>query len=108
MTHHSIADAPPPVGVAVFVWWWGENRDIVATWDGARWRDEQGRLVRGPVLYWRVKCRLLLHLCPQEPPAVVGVGLITPHAVHVATFGRVCVVSPAHTGQPLQRNTSGV
>jgi hypothetical protein len=53
MTHHSVADAPPPVGVAVYVWWWGENRDIVATWDGARWRDEQGRIVRGPVTHWR-------------------------------------------------------
>lgn len=43
---------PPPVGVPLRVWWWGEG-EITATFDGAQWRDEAGRIVRGPVVYWR-------------------------------------------------------
>jgi len=51
-TYHNIADTPPPVGVLVLIWWWGEG-EISATWTGERWLDEQGRIVREPVLYWR-------------------------------------------------------
>ena len=42
----------PPIGVPLWIWWWGEG-EIVATWDGAHWRDEQGRIVREPVTHWR-------------------------------------------------------
>jgi hypothetical protein len=43
---------PPPAGVPLRIWWWGEG-EITATWDGQRWRDEKGRIVREPVRYWR-------------------------------------------------------
>jgi hypothetical protein len=48
------AQAMPAVGVYVRIWWWGEG-EISAAWDGARWRDEQRRIVQGPVLCWREK-----------------------------------------------------
>lgn len=52
-TYHSITQTPPPVGVRLLIWWWGEG-EIVATFDGVRWRDEQGRIVRGPITHWRL------------------------------------------------------
>jgi hypothetical protein len=42
----------PPVGHVVRIWWWGEG-EIAAAFDGAQWRDEQGRVVRGPITHWR-------------------------------------------------------
>ncbi len=51
--HHNIAQVAPPVATWVQVFWWGENTWIVARYDGEHWRDELGRIVRGPLLYWR-------------------------------------------------------
>jgi hypothetical protein len=51
--HHRIADTAPPTGTPVQVYWWGENRWIVATWTGLDWRDELGRIVQGPIIYWK-------------------------------------------------------
>jgi hypothetical protein len=51
--YHNIAHVPPPVAVWLEVFWWGENRWITARYDGEHWRDELGRIVRGPVIYWR-------------------------------------------------------
>jgi hypothetical protein len=50
--YQRIDQAPPPVGVPLQIWWWGEG-EIVATWDGQQWRDDRGRIVRGPVWFWR-------------------------------------------------------
>ncbi len=51
--YHRIADTPPPIGAPVLVFWWGDNAWITATWTGDHWQDEQGRIVREPVLYWK-------------------------------------------------------
>ena len=51
--HHNIATTPPPVATWVQVLWWGENRWITARFDGTHWRDELGRIVQGPIIYWR-------------------------------------------------------
>ena len=51
--HHNIATTPPPVAIWVQVFWWGENRWITARFDGEHWRDELGRIVQGPIVYWR-------------------------------------------------------
>ena len=51
--HYRIADTSPPVATWVQVYWWGENRWITARFDGVNWRDELGRIVQGPIIYWR-------------------------------------------------------
>lgn len=42
---------PPPVGVMVRIWW--HVIELPAMWDGAHWRDAEGRVLAGPILYWR-------------------------------------------------------
>ena len=49
--YNEVAKVPPPVGRPVIIWWWIGER--VALWDGERWRDDNHRLLHGPVLYWR-------------------------------------------------------
>lgn len=48
---HHVAVTPPPVGVPVVIWW--HVGEVRASWDGRQWRDPAGRILAGPILYWR-------------------------------------------------------